>query len=125
MSNTVIETKIVKNIGNIVKAYVFKDFKQVEVKYLLPTGTPFHRADGPAVEEADGSKVWYVNGKIHRDDGPAKEWANGDKWWWVNGKLHREDGPAKEWANGSREWYVNGELHREDGPAIEYEDWIS
>ena len=71
---------------------------------------------------ANGSKDWYLNGKLHREDGPAVEWANGTKEWRLNGKRHREDGPASEWANGNKVWWLNGELHREDGPACEYAD---
>ena len=41
--------------------------------------------------ESSGYKSVRVNvkGKLHRLDGPACEWANGTKEWWVNGKLHR------------------------------------
>ena len=68
-----------------------------------------HRLDGPAVEQADGGKSWWVEGKRHRLDGPACEWADGDKSWWVEGKRHRLDGPAIEWADGRKEWFVEGE----------------
>jgi hypothetical protein len=44
-----------------------------------------HRLDGPAIEWA-GTKAWYVEGKLHRLDGPAFEWADGSKLWWVEGK---------------------------------------
>jgi antitoxin component YwqK of YwqJK toxin-antitoxin module len=81
-----------------------------------------HREDGPAAEYADGSKEWYLNGKLHREDGPASEYANGSKEWYLNGKPHREDGPAAEYADGSKSWYRNDKLHREDGPAIEWPD---
>jgi len=57
---------------------------------------------------ADGSKRWYLNGKLHREDGPAIEWTDGTKHWLLNGKYHREDGPAVEWANGDKEWFLNG-----------------
>lgn len=40
-------------------------------KYLLNGIT--HREDGPAIEWADGSKIWFKNGLRHRDDGPAIE----------------------------------------------------
>ncbi len=70
----------------------------------------------------DGSKYWYINGKLHREDGPAAEWSDGTKEWWFNGKLHREDGPAAEWSDGTKEWWFNGRRHREDGPAIEQPD---
>ena len=48
--------------------------------------------------------------KKHRDDGlPAIENANGSKYWWVNGKRHRDGGlPAVEKADGTKYWYVNG-----------------
>ena len=74
-----------------------------------------HREDGPAVEFANGSKWWYINGKCHREDGPAMEEADGTKEWWINGQLHREDGPAVEDTDGTKEWYINGkELTEEE-----------
>jgi hypothetical protein len=82
----------------------------------------FHREDGPAIEFADGSKEWYLNGELHREDGPAIEFADGSKFWCLDGKRHREDGPAIEWANGTKEWYLNGKRHRKDGPAVEEAD---
>ena len=48
--------------------------------------TIYHRLDGPAIEWADGTKLWYVDGKCHRIDGPAYEGASGDKVWYVDGK---------------------------------------
>jgi hypothetical protein len=68
----------------------------------------------------NGSKFWYLNGKLHREDGPAIEWASGGKRWYLNDELHREDGPAIEYPSGTKEWFLNGKRHREDGPAIEY-----
>ncbi len=73
----------------------------------------FHREGGPAIEDADGSKDWFINGKRHREDGPAVEWDDGTKWWCKNGKLHREDGPAMEYYDGYRSWYINGEHYTE------------
>jgi hypothetical protein len=81
-----------------------------------------HRLDGPAIEMADGSKEWYVDGKVHRLDGPAFEYADGHKAWYIDGKLHRLDGPAIESANVYKAWYVNGKLHHLDGPAVECAD---
>lgn len=113
------------------------------VRWRLPNGQ-LHRIDGPAVELADGSKMWYQNGKLHRDDGPAVEgkenkrwyqdgflhrddgpaieWPSGTKTWYRNGLRHRTDGPADEWADGTKYWLQNGSLHRLDGPAAEYPD---
>lgn len=56
----------------------------------------------------DGSKWWYLNGRVHREDGPAIEYANGDKYWFRNGKCHRDDGPAIEYADGIKHWYLDG-----------------
>ena len=74
--------------------------------------TKCHREDGPAIEYANGDKVWWLDGKRHREDGAAVEWADGYKEWHINGKLHREDGPALECANGYNAWYLDGKLHR-------------
>ena len=68
----------------------------------------------------DGTKLWYLNGKLHRPDGPAVEYVTGDKYWYLNGKQHRVDGPAIENSNGNKLWYLNGKQHRVDGPAIEH-----
>jgi len=81
-----------------------------------------HRLDGPAVEYANGSKVWFVDGKRHRLDEPAIEGADGRKEWWVDGKCHRLDGAAIEWADGRKEWWVDDKRHRLDGPAVEGAD---
>ena len=100
------------------------------VRTVLPGGAvehrdaqgQFHRLDGPAIEWANGDKVWYQNGLRHRLDGPAFEGARGIRSWFVNGLLHRLDGPAFEGTNGDRSWYQNDLLHRLDGPAIEWTD---
>ena len=81
--------------------------------WILPNGN-LHRTDGPAVEFADGSKLWYQNGKRHRTNGPAVEWVDGEKSWWVNGKLHRTDGPAVEQADGYKFWCLGGVCYTEE-----------
>jgi hypothetical protein len=82
-----------------------------------------HRDNGlPAIEHADGTKRWIINGQNHRDnDLPAIEYADGGKWWFVNGKLHRgNDLPAIIQEDGTKSWYVNYKLHRLGGlPAVE------
>ena len=77
-------------------------------------GSDYHRTDGPAVEHADGSKLWFVNGELHRTDGPAVEHADGGNLWYVNDKQHRLDGPAVKYANGSKRWWVNGKEYSEE-----------
>ena len=39
----------------------------------------------------DGDRCWYQNGKLHRLDGPAIEWADGTRQWWINGKQLSEE----------------------------------
>ncbi len=52
---------------------------------------------------------WYNDkGQLHRLDGPAVEYANGSKEWCVEGKCHRLDGPAYEGATGYKAWFVEG-----------------
>ena len=89
------------------KTYKVVVDEQNNIRWYNEAGQ-YHREDGPAVEYAEGGKVWYLNGQLHRVDGPAIEYANGYKAWWLNGKLHREDGPALEFANGHKAWYLNG-----------------
>jgi len=62
----------------------------------------------------NGSRFWYLNGKLHREDGPAIEYTDGTRIWWLDGKRHREDGPAIENADGTRYWYLNGEDYTEE-----------
>jgi hypothetical protein len=35
------------------------------------------------------------------------EWHDGSKQWYMGGKLHREDGPAVEYFYHVRSWYLN------------------
>ena len=66
---------------------------------------------------SNGTKRWYLNGKLHREDGPAIEWSDGSKEWWLNGQYHCEGGPAIEWASGRKVWCLNGK-------EFSFEDYI-
>jgi hypothetical protein len=55
------------------------------VRYYNALGQ-MHRVYGPAVEYADGEKVWCQNGLRHRVDGPAIEYPDGTYEWWLNGR---------------------------------------
>ena len=90
-------------------------------KYWKNSLGQLHRLDGPAIEYAHGSEVWYKNGKKHRINGPA-DISNSAKGWYFEGKLHRLDGPAVENINEWKEWWVDGKRHRLDGPAVERSD---
>ena len=41
----------------------------------------------PVISE-NGTKAWYVDGKLHRVDGPAVEYADDIKSWWVYDKRY-------------------------------------
>ena len=67
--------------------------------------------------DADGDKFYYSDREmtiLHREDGPAIERANGSKAWYINGERHRDWGPAVERANGYKTWYINGERLTEE-----------
>lgn len=111
---------------------------------------PLHReGDLPAIESADGSRSWYLHGKLARPVGsnqPAIVRADGTREWYLHAQLHRDgdlpaiergDGTTREWwlhnmrhrasglpaierGDGTREWFLCGRRHRADGlPAIE------
>ena len=46
-----------------------------------------HREDGPAYEEPNAVKKWFIRGKLHREDGPAVEYSNGNVYYWLEGIL--------------------------------------
>jgi len=73
----------------------------------------YHRADGPAIEFADGTKYWLQNGKLHRENGPAIEHIDGAKFWYQNDRLHRVDGPAQEFSDGTKYWWIEGVQYTE------------
>ena len=74
----------------------------------------YHRIEAPAIEWADGSKAWLINGEYHRIEAPAIEWADGAREYWINGMLHREDGPAIENVDGYKEYWINDEYLTEE-----------
>ena len=92
------------------RAENLKQLALMEIPYKVDNdGTEVYKTkDGYRVEDIDGFKVWYnAKGKLHRLDGPAIEQPNGTKAWYVNGERHRLDGPAIEHAGGHKEWFVN------------------
>ena len=48
---------------------------------------------------------------FNKQAGIIYAYTNGTKYWYLNGKLHREDGPACEWADGHKSWYLNGKKY--------------
>lgn len=88
------------------------------VFYRLENGTSvvLHREGAPAVERADGTVEWWVNGQLHRDGGPAVIRSDDTVFWYRRHLCHRDDGPAVERPDGSKEWISNDKPHRDDGP---------
>ncbi len=54
------------------------------------TSRIFHREDIHAIEFANGTKHWHLNGKKHRLDGPATIWNDGSFEYWINNMLYSE-----------------------------------
>ena len=51
----------------------------------------------PSVIDEDGTLCWFnANGRFHRMDGPAIEEPDGAKQWWENGKYIREEYPEDD-----------------------------
>ena len=42
------------------------------------------------LEDNDGTKCWYLNGKKHRTDGPAVEYRGGTKCWYLFGEKYED-----------------------------------
>jgi hypothetical protein len=38
-----------------------------------------------------GNRCWYLNGQLHRVDGPAAEYADGTNLWYLNGRHLSEE----------------------------------
>ena len=72
-----------------------------------------HRENGPAVEYADGDRVWYLDGKLHRENGPAVEFGDENRVWCIHGQCHRLDGPVVEFDVGI-EWWIKGKTYTEE-----------
>lgn len=90
-------------------------YRQNLDKQSHKTNWDLHRDnDHPAIERANGTKIWFQYGKFKREeDKPTHEMFNGDKYWSKDELFHRERGPAVILSNGTRKWYRSGVLHRE------------
>lgn len=67
----------------------------------------------------DGEEVWRnFLGKLHREDGPAVIDANGTKAFYIDGRLHNDFGPAlQNVEEGLFQFFLNGKW-------LSFEDFI-
>lgn len=111
-----------------VRHYVYEDGAE---EWTLSDGRP-HRLDGPARIQPGMYEQWWKEGRYHRDgerhrdgDEPAVEAADGGRIWMRHGKTHRDGGPAIVNNDGSSSWWQNGALHRDGGPALTRWDGVT
>ncbi len=83
-----------KKIFGIFKKLGYVDYKpnqwKIGNKYYNDSGK-YHREDGPAIIEPDGSQSWFKDGNRHRDDGPAIIWQDGTQSWWKDGREYTKE----------------------------------
>jgi hypothetical protein len=96
-------------------------------------------------KDKDGTILHYYNGHLHNPDGPAVLHPDGSKEYWLNGKMYRsmqdikntlnyqnrknisqdnalEQAQPKYRKDGTIVWKIDGLISRNNGPAIEYAD---
>ena len=71
------------------------------------------------IEYPDGTKYWYLNGKLHRTDGPAIEYADGTKSWYLNGEVQRSEKPSDK---NPEDKTPNQEYSSKPNPGMNRED---
>jgi len=76
-----------KELDNTTFSEVFCD--NVTITYYR--GHLVHRKNQYAVEWKDGTKEWFMDGKLHRIGGPAMEFSSGHKYWFLNGMEYTEE----------------------------------
>ncbi|WP_406236951.1 hypothetical protein ACF3NX_06460 [Acetobacter orientalis] len=58
---------------------------------MKETALNFNQEDSCIFEDSYGTKRWFQNGKQHRLDGPAIEGANGTKIWYFHGEYKTQE----------------------------------
>lgn len=82
------------------------DFLMKPRKFVYVDGTVkhetlfglYHREDGPAILEASGTEVWFINDELHRPDGPAIVYKDDrpNLWYWHDVEL-----PLNKWLDAN------------------------
>ena len=67
------------------------------------------KLDAPSLIDHDGSRYWFLDGKLHRTNGPAIIRIDGFRCWMLNDEVHRDDGPAMVYPDGTEVWYHHGD----------------
>lgn len=101
------EDSYIKMINIINKIIEDRDSRYETEMYPEVSGIPGPEWSGTS-KHINGKTVWYENGKYHRIDGPAVIESDGTQKWYLNGVRHREDGPAIIRPDGREEWWING-----------------
>ena len=94
---------------------MYKRVDLLDIKYYKITyhnnaiaykfGKSFHRVDGPAVIQENGTEEWLYMGKLHRLDGPARTIVDNTviTEWWVDG--HKVNECFPKWAKDNNITY--------------------
>ena len=63
-----------------------------DIFYCKKDTNTLHNPYGPAYIIKNGSKAYYINGKLHRLDGTAATYSNGEEEYYINNKqLSKEE----------------------------------
>lgn len=98
--NRIGDCKDIESVHEVIADILIEDSLEMQRLYEASTCT----------EYPDGTRIWRLDkdNMMHRVGGPAVEYANGTKVWMVNGRIHRTDGPAIITYDGLSEWYEHG-----------------
>jgi hypothetical protein len=89
--------------------------KNFNILYRLNNGR-YNSFDGePSIIHFDKTKEWHKNGSLFELEHP-----NGTKEFYLDGRLHNYKGPAVVYPNGDKEYWIHGMRHRMNGPAVVY-----
>ncbi len=95
------------------KHYIYVSCNGDKYYYRDKEMVVLHRKDGPAVEYANGSTLWYIENQLHREDGPAITGIDLYKSWYINGKkLSEEEFNARKNSCNGKVIEVDGKKYR-------------
>jgi len=95
---------------------MLKNYSKIKVdeygnkRYFNDKGN-HHRLDGPAIEDLNGIKFWYINENCHRNIDPSDEYSDGTKQWFFKGQSHRIGG---SFSSTQKYWYIHGKEYTKE-----------